>query len=196
MTYKLNFILILTALLHLSGCGSFIAATSDEPIQEDYGERTWGSFIDDDSIETKAYVNLKKASPKLDEAHISVICYNGIVLIVGQVPDQHSKTLATSTVKKIRKVRRVHNELSIAGESGSLVRSGDSWLTTKTKVRMFFTPNLQSGRIKVVTENGVVYLMGLVSRAEADRVVSEVQHAYGVQKIVKIFEYIDNGGVY
>ena len=196
MTHIRNFALAFVIIFHLNGCGSFIAATSDEPIKEDYGERTWGSFIDDDSIETKAYVNLKKASPKLDEAHISVISYNGIVLIVGQVPDRHSKNLATTTVKKIRKVRRVHNELSIAGESGTLVRSGDSWLTTKTKVRMFFTPELQSGRIKVVTENGVVYLMGLVSRAEADRVVNEVQHSYGVQKIVKIFEYIDDGGVY
>lgn len=196
MPRKLSFILMLSLISCLNGCGSFIAATSDEPMQEDYGERTWGSFIDDDSIETKAYVNLKKASPKLDEAHISVISYNGIVLIVGQVPDQHSKTLATKTVQRIRKVRRVHNELIVAGESGTLVRSGDAWLTTKTKMRMWFTPELQSGRIKVITENGVVYLMGLVSRAEADRVVSEVQHSYGVQKIVKIFEYIDDGRVY
>lgn len=196
MNQYTTLILLSIISLSLAGCSSFLAATSSEPIQEDYGERTWGSFIDDDSIETKASVNLTKASPKLKEAHISVISYNGIVLIVGQVPDQQSKALATQTVQKIRKVRRVHNELSIAGESGSLARSGDSWLTTKTKVRMWFTPDVQSGRIKVVTENGVVYLMGLVSRAEADRVVREVQDSYGVQKIVKIFEYIDNGAVY
>ena len=180
----------------LSGCSSILSASSDGPITENYGKRTWGSFIDDSAIETKAKVNLEKASPELANAHISVISFNAVVLLVGQVPNQQAKSLATRTIQKIRKVRRVHNELTVSGASNALVRSSDSWLTTKTKTRMWFTPGIQSGRIKVVSENGVVYLMGLVSRAEADRVVSEVQGSYGVQKIVKIFEYIDDGTVY
>ncbi len=196
MTQYCRVLWLCTMVLLLSGCSNILSGLSDGPIKENYSKRTWGSFIDDQSIETKAKVNVKKASTSLAQSHISVVSYNGIVLIVGQVADLQNKQLASSVVKKIRKVRRVHNELSIAGPSNFLVRSSDNWLTSKTKVKMSFTPDIQSRRIKIVTENGVVYLLGLVTRKKANRIVKQVRENYGVQKIVKIFEYVDAGGVY
>ncbi len=186
----------ISILFLLSACASIVGVVNDKPISEDLGKRSWGSFIDDEIIETKAMINLKKANAAFKNAHISIISYNGLALLVGQAPNQALKSLAEETVRKIRKVRRVHNELSIAGPSSALVRSGDNWLTSKIKVRMLFSKGIQSKRIKVVTENGIVYLMGLVSRAEARRVVSSVQNSYGVQKIVKIFEYIGEEPLY
>lgn len=183
-------------LLTLNSCSSIIGITSSKPMAENPGKRSWGSFIDDEIIETKALVNIAKAHAELKKAHITIASYNGVLLIAGQVPNQKLKALAGKTAKKIRKVRRVHNELTIAGPSSRLVRMSDQWLTTKIKTRMAFTPGIPSRRIKVVTENGVIYMQGLVSREQASRAVAAVQKSYGVQKIVKMFEYIGEGPLY
>lgn len=175
----------------LSACSSLISATRSGPIQEDYGKRSFGSFIDDGLIETKTRVNLKKANEQLKQAHIGVTSYNGVVLLAGQVPSAELRNLAGSVAGKVRNVKRVHNELAIAGPISLPARSNDSWLTTKVKSKLLASRSVKGRRIKVVTENGVVHLMGLVTRSEADKVVNVVKGTFGVQKIVRIFEYID-----
>ncbi len=182
-------ILVLMSLL--SACSSLISATRSGPIQEDYGKRSFGSFIDDGLIETKTRVNLKKANEQLKQAHIGVTSYNGVVLLAGQVPSAELRELAGTVAGKVRNVKRVHNELAIAGPISLPARSNDSWLTTKVKSKLLASSAVKGRRIKVVTENGVVHLMGLVTRNEADEVVSVVKGTFGVQKIVRIFEYID-----
>lgn len=175
----------------LGACSSLISATRSGPIQEDYGKRSFGSFIDDGLIETKTRVNLKKADEQLKQAHIGVTSYNGVVLLAGQVPSAELRDLAGSVAGKIRNVKRVHNELAIAGPISLPARSNDSWLTTKVKSKLLASRTVKGRRIKVVTENGVVHLMGLVTRNEADEVVNVVKGTFGVQKIIRIFEYID-----
>lgn len=191
MLYRIVVLLFTSQLLLLGGCSSILSLTTDKPLEEDETERTTGSFFDDHRIETRAKVNLKKVHPDLKNSHIVVVSYNGIVLLAGQVPSQEMKQLAGETVKKIRKVRRLNNELTVAGSSSTLARTSDTWLTAKVKSRLLFNAKIKSGEIKVVTENGVVYLMGLITRADAERVVQAVQKSSGVQKIVKIFEYVD-----
>ena len=88
-------------------------------------------------------------------------------------------------------MRKVHNELTVAGKTSYLSRTNDSWLTTKVKSAMAAAESADSTRIKVVTENGVVYLMGLVTREEADAAADIARHIQGVQKIVKVFEYMN-----
>ena len=193
---KISFVFITCFLISTTGCSSIISTFRTTPINENYGERTWGSFFDDASIETKARVNLNKTDPALDKAHLVVVSYNGIVLLAGQVPNERLKSLAGETVKKVRKVRRVHNELLIAGPSSTLARINDSWLTTKIKSRLLLTPGVPSGRIKVVCENGEIFLFGLLTREESQRTVDAVQKSYGIQKIVKMFEYIDDASRY
>jgi len=157
----------------------------------DPGKRSLGSYIDDQQIETIAQVNLDKASPDLKTAHINVTSYNGVALLTGQVADNQLRQLAGSTVGAIAKVRQVHNELQIQGKTSILSRTNDSWLTTKVKSRLLAQKDIDSGRIKVVTENGVIYLMGLMSRIEAEKAVEVARTTGGVQKVVKAFEYID-----
>ena len=91
----------------------------------------------------------------------------------------------------MRKVRTVHNELEIAGPTTMMARTNDAWLTTKVKTVLITNPETDAGRVKVVTENGVVYLMGLLSRTESEAAVEKTRQVFGVQKIVKIFEYIN-----
>lgn len=183
-------LLPLIASLLLGGCANIIDASRKDPIQRDPGNRTVGAYIDDELIETKASVNLAKASPAIQNSNISTTSFNGTVLLTGQIRDDQARAEAEAIVSRIQSVKRVHNELIISGNSAALARSNDTWITTKVKTLLLANENVDGGRIKVVTESGVVYLMGLVSQAEADTAVNIVRSINGVQKIIKVFEYI------
>jgi osmotically-inducible protein OsmY len=185
-------LLALTLCLSISGCSSVLTATRDNPIDDDRGTRTFGSKIDDSLIETKAAVNIAKASPDLDDnSHIVVTSYNGIVLLAGQTPRADLKALAEKEASAVQRVKKVNNELQVIAPSSLLARNNDAWLTTKIKSQMLTDSAIPGSRIKVVTENGIVYLLGLVTQQEATRATNLVQGVSGVQKIVKLFEYID-----
>lgn len=187
---RLTPVLTLSLALTLGGCATVIDATRSDPIEETPTSRTTGSLIDDEILETKALVNLGKASDALSNAHLVVVSYNGVVLLAGQVNSEADRQLAEKTVHGVRNVRVVHNELTIGGNTSALVRTSDTWLTTKIKSQMLADANLSANRIKVVTENGIVYLLGLVTQNEADRAVNLVRETSGVQKVVKMFEYV------
>lgn len=180
-----------TCLFALSSCTSLIDATRDDPIQFDPSKRTLGTLIDDQQLETATAVNLNKASPELKASHISVVAFNGIVLLTGQVPTNDLRLLAGDTAKKLNGVRQVFNEIQVQGKTSLLARTNDSWLTTKVKSTLIAHKDIDSSRIKVVTEDGVVYLMGLVPRAAGDKAANVTSNIRGVQKVVKAFEYID-----
>ena len=175
----------------VSGCASLSKGMSEEPVDQNHGKRTFGAFIEDGNIERKVAVNLARASAELDESRIVVVSYNGNVLLAGQVANDDLKAQAGNIADQVRHVRHVHNELQVVGSNSFLARTNDTWLTSKVKSRLLINGDAPGWRTKVVTENGVVYLMGLLTRAEADAVVEQVQKVYGVQKIVKIIEYID-----
>ncbi|MFW3897845.1 BON domain-containing protein [Pseudomonas putida CSV86] len=192
MTPKRLGLMALTLCLSLSGCSSVITASREAPIDDDRGTRTLGSKIDDSLIETKVAVNVAKASPDLDKnSHIVVSSYNGVVLLAGQTPRADLKSLAEQTAGQVQKVKKVHNELQVLQPSSLLARNNDAWLTTKIKTQMLTDANIPATRIKVITENGIVYMLGLLTQAEANRATNLVQGVSGVQKIVKLFEYID-----
>ncbi|CAM3984717.1 BON domain-containing protein [Pseudomonas wadenswilerensis] len=185
-------LMALTLCLSLTGCSSVLTATRDKPIEDDRGTRTFGSKIDDSLIETKVSVNVAKASPDLDKSsHIVVSSFNGIVLLAGQTPRADLKSLAEQAAGQVQRVKKVHNELQVLPPSSILARNNDAWLTTKIKTQMLTDSNIPGSRIKVITENGIVYMLGLLTQQEATRATNLVQGVSGVQKIVKLFEYID-----
>jgi len=185
-------LLVLALCVAASGCSSVLTATRDGPIDDNRGTRTIGSKIDDSLIETKAAVNIAKAHPDLESgSNIVVASYNGVVLLAGQTPRSELKELAEQAAGSVQRVKRVHNELQVIRPSSGLARSNDSWLTTKIKTQMLANQDIPGSRIKVITENGIVYLLGLVTRQEGNRATSVVQGVSGVQRIVKLFEYID-----
>ncbi|MCX2982416.1 BON domain-containing protein [Halieaceae bacterium IMCC14734] len=191
LRHLLSVLIVLSLSLGLSGCASLLTAADSEAIEDDSGERTFGASMDDESIETKARVNVHAANEAFDDTHISIISYNAYVLIVGQVPSEALKQQASDVIREIRRVRRIYNELEITGNTSFMTRTSDTWITSKVKTNLIANAETEGLRVKVVTENGVVYLMGLASRAEADRIVDVASASYGVRKVVRLFEYID-----
>lgn len=175
----------------ISGCSDVISVSREEPIQEDPGHRTVGSYIDDEVIETLSMVNLAKGSEQMKATNVSVTSYNGVVLLTGQAPSDAARNEAEQIVSQVRKVRKIHNEIKLSGVSSALARTNDTWLTTKVKAELLTNENVEGSRIKVVTDSSTVYLMGLVNPQEADTAISIVRGIPGVEKIVKVFEYVN-----
>ena len=168
--------------LLLSACATF----SGDP-----RVRTPGVMWDDEWIEKVVEQEIRKAGSGFDSAHLSVVCYNGVVLLVGQVSSEQLRAQAGEITQNIPRVRRVHNELGVGGPISYMARTNDGVLTSKVKSKLVSAKGVPGRKIKVQTENGVVYLMGMVTREEADQAVESAKTAYGVQKIVRVFEYLD-----
>ncbi|MCB1663475.1 MAG: BON domain-containing protein [Pseudomonadales bacterium] len=192
MLIRLSAPVVLSLCLLVTGCGTIVSKTTGtNPVGTNASERSFGRLIDDQLIETYVSANILKANEDFKDANVSVTSYNGIVLLTGQVQSEQLKQLASQTAKNVRNVRRVHNEISVAGPISIPARTNDSWLKTKIKSRMLADKDTNPLRVKVVVENGVVYLMGMVHKTEADSAVEIAHKTYGVQKIVKVFEYTE-----
>ncbi|EED35701.1 transport-associated [Luminiphilus syltensis NOR5-1B] len=176
--------------LCLSGCGSLLATLESDAIEEDPGERSLAAQVLDESIETKAIVNLRAGNDGFDDAHLVIVAYNGFVLLAGQVSTRALKDEAPDIVKKIEGVRRIYNELTVASNSDATDRAHDTWLTSQVKSALLFSSDTPSTRIKVVTEADVVYLMGLLTEEEADRAAAVAADVGGVERVIKMFEII------
>ena len=174
----------------LSGCGTIMSSAGAGPIEEDPGERTFAQQMTDESIETKALVNINAADEAYDQAHLSVVSYNGFLLLVGQVPSEALKALATDVTRDLEAVRRIYNELEVGPETSAGTRTNDTWITTQVKSKLLASSDTPGRRVKVVTENAVVYLMGLLTAAEADRSALEAAEVKSVTRVVQLFEII------
>ena len=175
----------------LSGCGAIMSSAGAGPIEDDPGERTLGQQMTDESIETKAKVNINAAADGYDNAHLSIVSYNGFVLVAGQVPSEALKALATDVVREIEDVRRIYNELEVGPVTGAGTRTNDTWITTQVKSKLLASSDTPGTRVKVVTENSVVYLMGLLTEEEGDRVALEAAEVSSAARVVKLFEIIE-----
>jgi len=182
---------VVTLCLITNGCAKIVGITTNEPIDLDPHRRTFGTVIDDSQLETIAAVNIDKTHPDLKAAPISVTSYNRVILLTGQVRNNELREMASKTVANMRQVRQVHNELSIQAPISFLADTNDAWLTTKIKSKFTFNKEVRANRMKVVTENGVVYLMGLVPRAEAEKAADIARRTSGIQKVVLAVEYTD-----
>lgn len=152
--------------------------------------RTAGTMIDDERIELNT-LDLVARDPLLREhAHINATCFNGQLLLTGEVPSQMSKEELGKRVARLKKVTVVKNALVVGPSSDSRSRTADTATTARVKSRLIAELNDGlANHVKVVTEQGTVFLMGLLSRAEAQRVVTLVSTTRGVQRVVKVFEY-------
>ena len=153
--------------------------------------RSIGNKIDDHFIAPNVSSAIDKAHADLTSptSHIVVTSYNGMVLIAGQTPRAELKDRAEQAARTVQGVKRVYNELQVLQPTSALARSNDALLTTKIKTQMLADNSVPSSRIKVVTENGIVYMLGLVTQQEAASAAAVVQGVSGVQKIVKLFQY-------
>jgi osmotically-inducible protein OsmY len=181
--------LIVAALPLLGGCVVAAvggAAAGGVMVAED--RRTIGTMTEDQGIEIKASSRL---DDRLRSSHINVTSYNRLVLLSGEVPNAPARDEAERIVRGVENVRGVYNELQVSGNSSLTVRSNDSYLTSKVKARFVDAQKFNPIHVKVVTENSTVFLIGLVKRAEADAASEVARTTGGVQKVVRLFEYLD-----
>jgi osmotically-inducible protein OsmY len=186
--YKITLLFAVALLLH--GCAAVVvgtAATSAVVAAQD--RRTAGTIVEDKSIQLKAMQEIKSVAGDNPQVHVSAVSYNNGVLLVGQAPSRQIRSAIVKEVKRIEKVRTVHDEITLDPPTTMMQRSTDSWITTKVKSEMALTQDLNPTRVKVVTEGGIVYLMGIVKPREEEITVDIARHTKGVKKVVKIFEY-------
>ena len=179
-------------LVTLASCSTILVNTTNrDGMQEDPTERTTGAIIEDRSIETKIAVNMQAIEPAFRKSSFDVISHNGVVLLIGQVESNELKSKATEIASEASaKIKRIHNEIEVSGRTGILSRSNDTWIATKVRTLMLANAEVPSGQVRVVVENGAVYLMGIISQSEGDNAANIARNVTGVTKVVKVFEYL------
>ncbi len=181
--------IVLTCLL--SGCEGLLIAGAAGGAVASNDRRTVPTQLEDQNIELKSFNALFENDEIWSDTNISVVSFNNTVLMVGQAPTADLKTKATQAIKKIEKVKRVLNQIRIAAPISFFASRNDELLTAKVKSSMLFTSDFPSSKIKVITENSEVFLMGLVTNQEAEKAVEITRNVGGVARVIKAFEYIE-----
>lgn len=185
-------LILLSALLltGLSACAPAVVGGAAAGGLAAADRRTSGTYVEDEGIEWKALTRINETLG--DKVHVNVTSFNRNVLLTGEATDEAAKQKAESIAKEVQNVRNVTNELAIALPSAITSRSNDTYLTSLVKGNMLkdnqgrFAPI----HVKVVTENSVVYLMGMVTRQEAEAAKEIARNTSGVEKVVTVFEYV------
>jgi osmotically-inducible protein OsmY len=173
----------------VSGCAAVAvggAVAAGVMVAED--RRTVGTMTEDEGIEQKASTRI---SEKIKDGHINVTSYNRMLLLTGEVPTESAKADAERIARAVENVRSVFNELQVTGNTTMQSRTNDSVITSKVKARFVDARKFSPVHVKVVTENSVVYLMGLVKKQEAADATEVARTTGGVTKVVRVFEYLD-----
>lgn len=184
-----NGLLIILISMSLSGCvGAFVAgAAAGGAII--YDRRSSDVIIEDQKIVYTADSAIAGDAALRTRVHVEFSSFNRIVLVTGQAEDEQSREQVMAKVRTIPHIRRLYNEIAILPPNSLGQRSQDAWITTKIKSVMLATAGLHSSQIKVVTEDGSVYLMGLVTPHQGELAIDIARHVRGVKRVVKLFEY-------
>jgi len=182
-------LLLVLVSVSLQGCFPIVAAGVGAGVMLAQDRRTKDAIIEDQNIETLATERIDKQLNSV--MHINVTSFNHNVLICGEVPDEQTKMEIEKIISAIENVRTVYNELAISSNSSLASRSNDALITSNVKLRFVNDKRFNAEQIKVVTENGTVYLMGLVKHEEANASSDIASTTQGVQRVVRLFEYLD-----
>jgi len=172
----------------LGGCAPVIVGGAGVGVLMTEDRRTVATYLMDEEIELKATHRTSEA--KLDKVHANFTSYNRRVLITGEAPTEALKARVGEIARGVENVREgeVKNELQIAAPTSLVTRSNDVLLTTQVKAGLFNDRRINANQIKVVTENGVVFLMGIVKPTEGDAAAETASKVAGVTRVIKVFE--------
>ncbi len=175
----------------LQGCAPIIVAGAATSAIITQDRRSAGTIMDDQSSELKITNAIHADTKLIKNSRIKVTVFNGVALLLGQVPSEQHRKRAAAHARQNMKVKQVNNEIKITEPIGLKVQNNDIAITFRVKSSLLGTKGVSSGHFKVVSERGIVYLMGLVTREEGDTAAKITQRVKGVQGIVKVFEYIE-----
>lgn len=190
---RFNFFSSFLFLIPISGCvpmvvtGVGISASTGALMTED--RRSSGIFIEDERIEL--VINRRINERFDDDVHVNVTSFNRNVLLTGEVPTEAARNEVTKLAMSVENVHNIFNEIAIAPKSPLSARNKDALITTKVKLRFLNNGAFQINHVKVITENSVVYLAGLVKRVEGEKAAELASSTPDVIKVVKVFEYLD-----
>jgi len=186
-------LIILSAANMLTGCATAVVGGVATGAAVVHDRRTTGVVIDDQEIELRAMKLLHDHPEISSRSNISVTSYNLSVLMTGQAESAQVSGQFANLISRLPRVKKVHNEVLTAAERTFTESTSDIYLTSRAKLALFDVdiPDFDPTRIKIVTSQGTVYMMGLVTRAEAQAASDKVRFVSGVKHVVKVFEYID-----
>jgi len=182
-------LLSIIASTFLSGCVGIFVAGAAAGGAVIYDRRTAETIVTDQNITFRAEKEAMSNAQLRGQTHVEFSSFNRLLLVTGQVPDEERRQKVLEIARNVPKVRRVYDQLTIGTPHDWADRSRDSWITAKIKSVMMATEGLHSSQIKVITEDGVVYLMGLVTRHQAEIATDIAREVYGVKRVVKLFEH-------
>lgn len=185
---KLSVFLLILSVLQGCAVATVVAITAGASIATD--RRSVGNQIDDQSIEVIAYNEITKNKPLNDNTNLHITSVNGSVLIIGQAPNTYLRDQALKIINSIDGVVRIHDQIRIGNVTSITTQTNDIWLTSKVKAALIADDDVSAKDIKVITENGEVFLMGIVSQKEADSAVNVARNISGVNRVFKAFEYL------
>lgn len=165
-----------------TGVGAGAAMVSDR--------RTSGTYVEDESIEWKASGRISEHFGS--NTHVNVTSYNRNVLLTGEVPNDNVRAELDRLVGGVANVRGIVNETVVGPTSSLTARGNDTLITSNVKARLVDSQRVSAHTVKVVTEANIVYLLGIVTRAEADAAAEVARTSQGVRKVVRVFEYISD----
>ena len=188
INYLKTWMLLLLLPMLLAGCFGAAVVGMGTGVMMAADRRTSDTYLTDEAIELRASNRINEKYPA--NVHVNVTSFNRMALLTGEVPDQASKEAIEKIVEEVPNLKAITNELAIAGVSSLAARSSDSYLTAKVKARFVDSGKFSTNHVKVVSEAGTVYLMGLVTQAEADAAADVARTTSGVMKVVRVFEVI------
>ncbi len=176
----------------LGGCTAMVVGGAATGAVAAHDRRTIGTFIEDKEIHVKALRILHSDKELEQQSNIDITVYNLQVLLTGQAANAEIVTRFADKIARIARVRKVYNEVVIGAEGTWSDAAADAYLTSRVKLALFDVgiKDFDPLRVKVVSSDGTVYLMGLLTPDEADAVTEKVRFVSGVKKVVKLFEYL------
>ena len=189
---KLTLIFILIFVLStLQGCAAVVVVGVAGGVALAHDKRNTQTIMDDQSIEHKIYNKISEDKELEKQTHISVISYNGVVLLTGETPQANMREKAAEIARNTKNVKRVYNAIKVMQPTSLKSRNNDTWITTRVKSKLLGKKETDGLRIKVITENATVYLMGIIPKDQADFAADLASRVEGVKSVIKVFEYVD-----
>ena len=185
---KITALICIVSILQGCAAAAVVAVSTGASIATD--RRTLGNQIDDQNIELIAYNEITKNEALSENTNLHVTSVNGSVLIIGQSPNAYLKDQAIKILNNINGIVKIHDQIRIGNVTSITTQTNDVWLTSKVKTALFSSDKVSAKDIKVITENAEVFLMGLVSKEEAEIAIEITRNISGVNRVFKAFEYL------
>jgi osmotically-inducible protein OsmY len=180
----------------LSGCASFISSgTGSAPVGTESGARSLGQVFIDSSIERTAKINLYKLDSRFKQSRVNIESFHGNVLLTGQVPDAHLKQLAEDNVRAMSDVKTVHNYIAVGNQIGYSTIMQDTTVTANTRGLIMKAVVVSDSKVRIHTEDGVLYVMGRLNTAEINDLNQVLQQVGNVTKIITLIDNVEQSAI-